>query len=118
MSDASSKPATKLRLALIGCGRIGRLHAERVAADGRAVLTALLDPDLTAAKSLCSEVAEAAVVYPTFESLVEGAEFDAAVVASPTHLHFEQASAPCWIARLLFCAKSRLPGREGNPRSD
>ncbi|HEV3299967.1 MAG TPA: Gfo/Idh/MocA family oxidoreductase [Planctomycetaceae bacterium] len=93
MSDASSKPATKLRLALIGCGRIGRLHAERVAADGRAVLTALLDPDPTAAKSLCSEVAEAAVVYPTFESLVEGAEFDAAVVASPTHLHFEQASA-------------------------
>ncbi|HEV8069687.1 MAG TPA: Gfo/Idh/MocA family oxidoreductase [Planctomycetaceae bacterium] len=93
MSDRRSPPATKLRLALVGCGRISRLHCERVAADGRATIVALFDPDLAAAQSLRGEVAEGAVVHPTFESLVEGAEFDAAVVASPTHLHYEQASA-------------------------
>jgi predicted dehydrogenase len=80
-------------LALVGCGRISRLHCERVAADGRAVIAALFDPDPAAAESLRNAAAETAVVCPSFKSLLNGVPFDAAVVASPTHLHFEQASA-------------------------
>jgi predicted dehydrogenase len=92
VNDRRTPPATKLRLALVGCGRISRLHCERAAADGRAVIAALFDSDPAAANSLRRETAEAAEVCRTFDSLL-GADFDAAVVASPTHLHFEQASA-------------------------
>jgi predicted dehydrogenase len=93
VSDRRIPPATKLRLALVGCGRISRLHCERVAADGRATIVALFDPDAAAAQALGRETATAAVVCPTIDSLLDRTEFDAAVVASPTHLHFEQASA-------------------------
>jgi predicted dehydrogenase len=92
VSEGSSSPA-KLRLALIGCGRIARLHCERVVAEGRAEISVLFDPDPAAAQSLRNGPAERAVVCSDFDALFAGARFDAAVVASPTHLHFEQASA-------------------------
>jgi predicted dehydrogenase len=93
VSERPILPRTRLRLALAGCGRIGRLHCERVAADDRASIVALFDPDPAAAQNLRSGAAESAVVCPDFESLLGRSDFDAAVVASPTHLHFEQAGA-------------------------
>ncbi len=93
MSERSSSPGKRLRLALIGCGRIARLHCERVAEDGRATITALFDPDPDAAKALQREAAQAAAVYPSFEQLLSVGAFDASVIASPTHLHFVQATA-------------------------
>jgi predicted dehydrogenase len=94
VSEDSSSSTAKVRLALIGCGRIGHLHRERVATDGRATIVALFDPDPVAAQSLRGGPAEGAVILPDLESLLaRGIAFDAAVVASPTHLHFEQASA-------------------------
>jgi predicted dehydrogenase len=92
-------------LALVGCGRISRLHCERVAADGRAVIAALFDPDPVAAESLRNAAAETAVVCPSFESLLSGVPFDAAVIASPTHLHFEQASAMLARGIPVLCEK-------------
>ncbi len=93
MSAGTSPPQEPVRLALIGCGRISRLHCERLAADGRASITALFDPDPAAAQSLRSGPAERALVFPNFAALLDAGHFDAVVVASPTHLHFEQASA-------------------------
>jgi predicted dehydrogenase len=105
VSDRPNPLRAKLRLALVGCGRIARLHCERVAADGRATIAALYDSDPRAAEMLRSELADGAVVFSSFESLVESGEFDAAVVGSPTHLHFEQASA-FLVARIpLLCEK-------------
>ena len=39
----------KLRVAMIGCGQIARLHAQRLAADGRAEITVCCDPRREAA---------------------------------------------------------------------
>ncbi|HXY37568.1 MAG TPA: Gfo/Idh/MocA family oxidoreductase [Planctomycetaceae bacterium] len=104
MSERSSSDA-KLRLALVGCGRIARLHCERAANDGRSTIAALFDPDPAAAKALQSEAAPSAVVYASFEELLNAGSCDAAVVASPTHLHFEQATA--FLARKIpiLCEK-------------
>ncbi len=93
MNEETPTSRNQLRLALVGCGRISRLHCERVAADGRASITALFDPDPAAAQALRFGPAERAVVFPSFAALIDGGQFDAVVVASPTHLHFEQASA-------------------------
>jgi predicted dehydrogenase len=94
-----------VRLALIGCGRIARLHCERVAADGRAEISALFDPDPAAVQSLHSGPAKRAVVRSDFDALLGGDLFDAAVVASPTHLHFEQASALLQLGIPVLCEK-------------
>jgi predicted dehydrogenase len=55
------------------------------------MIAALFDPDPGAAQSLRNGAAEAAIVCSSFDALLD-AQFDAAVVASPTHLHFDQAS--------------------------
>jgi predicted dehydrogenase len=93
VTDVQPSSQGKLRLAFVGCGRIARLHCDRVADDGRATITALFDPDPAAAEGLQREAVPSAVVYPNFEELLTAGGFDAAVIASPTHLHFEQATA-------------------------
>jgi predicted dehydrogenase len=105
VSDRPNPPREKLRLGLVGCGRIARLHCDRVVADGRATIAALFDSDPRAAETLRRELAEGAIVFPTFESLLKGGQYDAAVVASPTHLHFEQASALLSARIPVLCEK-------------
>ncbi|HET6323217.1 MAG TPA: Gfo/Idh/MocA family oxidoreductase [Planctomycetaceae bacterium] len=111
MSESSSSPREKLRLALVGCGRISHLHAERVSADNRAVIVALFDPDPSAAQSLRSGVAKSAIVCSSLETLLE-AQFDAAVVASPTHLHFEQAKVLMARGIPVLCEKPLARSRQ------
>jgi predicted dehydrogenase len=101
----TSTSQSQLRLALIGCGRISRLHCERVAADGRASITSLFDPEPAAAQALRFGPAERAVVFPSFPALLDDGQFDAAIVASPTHLHFEQASALLSRGMPVLCEK-------------
>jgi predicted dehydrogenase len=85
-------PTSPVPLALIGCGQIGRLHAERIRADGRGRIVAVTDPHRESAERLRRELAPEATVFETLPDLFGHAAIDAAVVCSPTNLHFEQAS--------------------------
>lgn len=82
-----------IRLALIGCGQIARLHAQRVQADGRARWSVLFDPSPQAAQRLQTEFAPTAHVSPTLDDLLARRDIDAVVICTPTHLHFEQVRA-------------------------
>lgn len=82
----------RLNIAVIGCGRMGRLHCERVIADGRGRLAALCDVDDSAAHKLKEDLAPDAVVCGRLEQLLNQIRIDAAIVCSPTQLHFEQAA--------------------------
>jgi predicted dehydrogenase len=83
-----------IRLALVGCGQIGRLHAERIVADGRAAIVALCDPLPANAARLQAEFARDARLFTTVEELLDdfpgGEKFDVAVICTPTNQHFEQ----------------------------
>jgi predicted dehydrogenase len=72
---------------------MGRLHCERLENDGRNQVVALFDIDPASAAALRKGVAQDAVIYGRFEDLVEQARIDAAIVCTPTQLHFEQAAA-------------------------
>ncbi|MBI5760683.1 MAG: Gfo/Idh/MocA family oxidoreductase [Planctomycetales bacterium] len=85
-------PTSTVSLALIGCGQIGRLHAERIRADGRGRIVAVTDPHRESAERLRRELAPEAAVFESLSDLLDHAAIDAAVVCSPTSLHFEQAS--------------------------
>jgi predicted dehydrogenase len=72
---------------------MGRLHCERLETDGRSQVVALFDIDPASAAALQKGAAQDAVIYGRFEDLVEQSQIDAAIVCTPTQLHFEQATA-------------------------
>ncbi len=84
----------ELRLAVVGLGRIGKihaLHAHRLGGSGRARLNALVDPDLPRAHELAAELGGAVAVYPTVEELTAAHGADAAVISTPTGMHRQHA---------------------------
>lgn len=84
----------ELRLAVVGLGRIGKihaLHAHRLSGAGRARLSALVDPDLPRAHKLAAELGGDVAVYPSVEELTAAQGADAAVISTPTGMHREHA---------------------------
>ena len=79
-----------IRLALVGCGQIGRLHAERIVADGRARIVALCDPLPANAARMRDEFAKDASLFANVGDLLAGCPVETAVVCTPTNQHFEQ----------------------------
>lgn len=92
-----------LRFCLIGVGRIGRLHAQNVAACEGATIKAVVDPDLAAATVVAEKFG--ARVFSDAAEAFQSVELDAVLICSPTDTHvrmIELASA----ARLaIFCEK-------------
>ena len=88
-SDSELKPP--VRFAMIGCGRMGRWHAERLREDGRGLVAAWVDPLIDAARRLQQEFAPSASVYDDFATLVEDEmNVDAVIICTPTPDHFVQ----------------------------
>lgn len=80
----------KLRVAIIGCGAVGAIHAARLSGQHEQELTAIYSPDPEHAKSLAARCG-AHVAASSVEEAVSLA--DVAILCSPSHLHFEQAQA-------------------------
>jgi len=78
--------APKLRFCLIGAGRIGRLHAENVAAHPNARLSAVVDQDADAAAALAERYEAMASTTPV--DVITSQAIDAVIVASPSSAHF------------------------------
>lgn len=104
--------SAQVRLALVGCGQISRLHAQRVQADGRAHWSVLFDPVPEAAGRFHAEFAPQAHISPTFEDLVARTDIDAVVICTPTHLHFEQVRACRERGWPVLCEKPLAETRE------
>ena len=103
---------TALRLALIGCGQIARLHAQRMHADGRARWSVLFDPSPEAARGMQAEFAPEAHISPTINDLLSRQDIDAVVICTPTHLHFEQVRACRERGWPVLCEKPLADTRE------
>jgi predicted dehydrogenase len=77
----------KLRIAVIGAGHMGRLHAAKFAARADAELVAVADPDLARAEGLAND--HRCVAFADYKKLLESAKPDAVVIAAPTDRHHE-----------------------------
>ncbi len=84
-----------VKIALVGCGQIGRLHAERLSRDDRAKLVAFCDPVRETAVEFLDRYQSGAAVYTDFGELPDDESLDAVVLCTPTLLHYEQVST-CW----------------------
>lgn len=79
---------TPLRIAVIGAGNLGKIHARLLAENPSAQLVAIADPSPAAQSNILSQVS--VPVVSDFRSVMD--QIDAAVVATPTRFHFEVAS--------------------------
>lgn len=74
-----------LGIAVLGAGRIGKIHAGNVAANCRAKLVAVADPFDNAARDLAKELSCEGSLDPI--SVIERDDVDAVVIGSPTNTH-------------------------------
>ena len=108
MTDSS----TPLRFAILGCGRMGRMHIERLQADGRGQAVALFDTQPDAVESLRSELAPDAHCFTNFDDLLTQTDIDAAIIGTPTSLHFEHIRACRARGWHVLCEKPLVDRRE------
>lgn len=93
--------SSTLRFVIIGCGRMGEFHTRRLHADGRGQVVACVDSDLSAAARLKATLAPEARTFAAVDDLLAAADgknssrldVDAAIICTPTPLHFETAMA-------------------------
>ncbi|HLJ10547.1 MAG TPA: Gfo/Idh/MocA family oxidoreductase [Planctomycetaceae bacterium] len=112
MVQERTTPAAGIRLAIVGCGQIGRLHAARIADDGRARIVALCDPLPAHAVRLQAEFAHDARVFADVHEMTANCPLDAAIVCTPTHQHFEQTRLLADSGIPVLCEKPLADSRE------
>ncbi len=76
-----------VRIAVLGAGRIGKIHARNIAASPQATLVAIADPFGTAAAELAAQLS----AEPSSDPLaaIERADIDAVVIGTPTDTHVD-----------------------------
>ena len=92
-----------VRVGLIGCGRIGRVHADSVAASSRAELARVYDPVPDAAR----EVGErfGAPHTTDVDAVLSDGSIDAVVIASPTPTHVDLMTRAVRAGKGVLCEK-------------
>ena len=95
--------ATLPRLGFLGVGWIGRSRMEALAREGLARVTAVADPQ-PEALAAAAAAAPSAVRAESLEELLEH-ELDGIVIATPSALHAEQATAALERGLAVFCQK-------------
>lgn len=76
-----------LKLALVGCGKIGQKHLQALVHLDEAALVATVDPNLEQAQA--AAVAFDAAAFSDLKTALDEVELDAAIVATPSGLHPE-----------------------------
>ena len=91
-----------ITVGLLGCGRIGQVHARSLARAKGAKLVAVADAVADAAGALAAtsgaEVRDA-------EDIISAADIDAVIVATPTTFHYDQVHALADEGKAIFCEK-------------
>jgi myo-inositol 2-dehydrogenase/D-chiro-inositol 1-dehydrogenase len=88
-----------LSIAVIGAGRIGRIHAANIASNPAARLLGVADVDAAAAEALGQSCGARAI------TLDEAFAADAVLIASPTPTHADYIERAATAGRAIFCEK-------------
>ena len=77
----------KINIAVLGCGRIGQMHARNVALHEMTSLTCVYDINEEFANKVASELGVSAVTDDS--EIFSNTDIDAILIASPTDTHIE-----------------------------
>ena len=92
-----------LGMAVLGCGRIGRLHARNLARHARARLAAVFDVAGDAAQQVAGELGVRAA--RSVEEVWDDRKLGAVVIATPTDTHVPLIVAAVKAGKAVFCEK-------------
>ena len=88
-----------LKIAVIGAGRIGRIHAHNIAAHAGATVAGIVDPDTAAAERLAAECTAPVI------SLDQAFAAEAVLIGSPTPTHADYIERAAAAGQAVFCEK-------------
>lgn len=91
-----------IKIGLLGAGRIGKAHAEAIAAIEDAELAAVFDPVIEAAEAIAEK---AGARRASIDDILADPAIDAVIIATPTDLHVEQIEASARAGKGIFCEK-------------
>jgi len=103
---------SQLRFAIVGCGRMGRHHAEQLLVDGRGTVAALCDVDPQHARRMQRDLDLQAAIFESVDDLVLRGDVDAVILCSPTADHFSHLSACLDRGWHVLCEKPLATKRE------
>lgn len=90
-------------IAVLGAGRIGKIHAANVAASKFATLVVVADPFADAAARLADELGSEAMT--DCEAAIDRADVDAIVIGTPTHTHINLMLRAVRQGKAVLCEK-------------
>lgn len=93
----------KLKFAVVGLGRIGKIHLENLLQINTVEVVAVMDPMAASRKYAAGK--NIAVVTATYEELFASADFDAVVICSPTDTHADYVEFAAKSGKHIFCEK-------------
>ena len=91
-----------MRIAVLGAGRIGKIHGLNVASRPGVKLVAVADPNRPSAEALAS--ATGAEVRDV-DSVIECADVDAVIIGAPTTTHADFIERAARAGKAIFCEK-------------
>ncbi|MBT8458139.1 MAG: inositol 2-dehydrogenase [Boseongicola sp.] len=91
-----------ISIGLLGCGRIGQVHALSLSRITSARLTAVADAVPAAANALADS---SGAEVRSAEEIISASDIDAVIVATPTALHYDQIHALASAGKAIFCEK-------------
>jgi len=98
----------RIRIGLLGAGRIGAMHAANLTAHPRYELKMVYDADSAAAQAVAAK--RSGVAVATSENQVfESAELDAVLIASPTVTHCDFIERAVNVGKAALCEKPLAP---------
>src|SRR4051812_42462145 len=102
VSRRKTKGEIMIRIAVLGAGRIGRIHGRNAANHPDARLVAVADPHAPSAQELAA--ATGAEVAP-LDEIVERSDVDAILVCTPTTTHADLIERGARAGKAVFCEK-------------
>jgi myo-inositol 2-dehydrogenase/D-chiro-inositol 1-dehydrogenase len=90
------------KLALLGAGRIGKVHARAIAEDKRAKLVAVVDAMAEAAQAIADS---AGCEVSTIDAVIANPEIDGVIICTPTNTHADLIERLARAGKAIFCEK-------------
>ena len=91
-----------LNIGLLGCGRIGQVHALSIAHMDGVRITALADAFPDAAAAIATKTGAKVM---DAEAVIASADVDAVIIATPTDTHYDLIHAAARAGKAIFCEK-------------
>ena len=90
------------KLAILGAGRIGQVHARAISSSDKAQLAAIFDPVADAAQAIATRYGAAVM---DVDSIAADTTIDGVILCTPTDLHADQIEQFARAGKAVFCEK-------------